>query len=333
MTPPACVPACPSASLPPSPPCCVCLCSRAYPARIRYIEGEVGRALRKHSHIVCQADCGVCQTASLVHSRRLSQQQMAAPAAPAAAFNASVGTTSSSQHALAMAGGLPPVGTAAAASSGSLSSSPGRSELRSPPSSPHYLLPAAGAAERQGGEEWQELEGHWCSIMLIGGQQFSSTATLCMHEYGSWHLLLVDRRGGINSQHMSPLLHLVPGPWPLPPLLQSCPAAAIRPAAAWRGTATWQTAASSWCSCGNARRCRWVRCGACRGGACRGGACRGSVCRARKHSEVFGSSWPLADALMPRSCASSHPPNPSCSTCASCSTCPATAAPRGSCPM
>ena len=202
----------------------MCLCSRAYPARIRYIEGEVGRALRKHSHIVCQADCGVCQTASLVHSRRLSQQQMAAPAAPAAAFNASIGTTSSSQHALAMAGGLPPVGTAAAASSGSLSSSPGRSQLRSPPPSPHYLLPAAGAAERQGGEEWQELEGHWCSIMLIGGQQFSSTATLCMHEYGSWHLVLVDRRGGINSQHMSPLRASRPRPLApaSPPAVMPC---------------------------------------------------------------------------------------------------------------
>ena len=144
-------------------------CSRAYPARIRYIEGEVGRALRKQSHIVCEAECGVCRTASLVYSRRLSQQQVAPPAAAATAAGlvASDGaSSSSSQHALPTVGGLPPAIIAAAASS----SSPGRGELSSPPPSPHYLLPAAGAAERQGGEEWQELEGHWCSIMLIGEQ-------------------------------------------------------------------------------------------------------------------------------------------------------------------
>ncbi|KAL4458315.1 hypothetical protein ABPG75_013180 [Micractinium tetrahymenae] len=33
--------------------------SRAYPARIRYLEGEVARTLSKHSHTVCTSDCRI----------------------------------------------------------------------------------------------------------------------------------------------------------------------------------------------------------------------------------------------------------------------------------
>lgn len=33
--------------------------------------------------------------------------------------------------------------------------------------SPHFLQPAAGAAERQGGEQWREVEGEYNAVMLI----------------------------------------------------------------------------------------------------------------------------------------------------------------------
>lgn len=167
--------------------------SRAYPARIRYIEGEVGRSLRKHATDVCRAACRVCAAASFMHSRRISDQQLALASAPSGAWPPTSSTSSSLQAsptaaraasaaaaspaAAAAAVGLP--GMAAAASSASLSRSAAGSEPPSPAvrqllggstaASPaaHFLLPAAGAAERHGGEEWREVQGEYCSIMLI----------------------------------------------------------------------------------------------------------------------------------------------------------------------
>jgi len=149
----------------------------------------VGRALSKHGSTVCGAGCSVCRAASFVHSRRMSEAQLAqangstssAPGSPQAqasqAGQASPAASASVAAAVAAAGGS--AGLPAAASSASLGSSMVRSEPPSPaahtlmtaaslgPTSPHFLLPAADAAERQGGEEWREVEGEFVSIMCI----------------------------------------------------------------------------------------------------------------------------------------------------------------------
>ncbi len=155
----------------------------------------MGRALSKHGSTVCGAGCSVCRAASFVHSRRMSEAQLAqangstssAPGSPQAqasqagqaspAASASAAAAAAAAASAAAAGGS--AGLPAAASSASLGSSMVRSEPPSPaahtlmtaaslgPTSPHFLLPAANAAERQGGEEWRELEGEFCSIMCI----------------------------------------------------------------------------------------------------------------------------------------------------------------------
>jgi diacylglycerol kinase family enzyme len=171
------------------------LASRAYPARVRYIEGEVGRALRKHGSTVCGAGCSVCRAASFMHSRRMSEAQLAqangssssAPGSPRAQASlpgqaspaASAAPSGMAAAAAAAAAASGSAGLPAAPSSASLGSSLVRSEPPSPaahtlttagslgPASPHFVLPAADAAERQGGEEWRELEGEFNAIMCI----------------------------------------------------------------------------------------------------------------------------------------------------------------------
>lgn len=182
-------------------------CSRAYPARIRYLEGEVARTLSKHSHTICTTDCRVCRAASFAHAARLSQRHLAAASASMAQSSSSSSSlqgSNSARQGRASIGGLP-----AAGSSGSLGSSAGGlSRLQSPaiqrstataasapsrdaaaaepaaaaaegsmclgPASscaeaPPFLRPAAEAGDRHAGEEWQEVRGEFCSIMLIGG--------------------------------------------------------------------------------------------------------------------------------------------------------------------
>lgn len=170
----------------------------------------MGRALRKHGSTVCGAGCSVCRAASFMHSRRMSEAQLgqangsssSAPGSPQAqasqAGQASpAASAAASASAAAAASGL--AGLHAAPSSASLSSSAVRSEPPSPtahtlttagslgPASPHFVLPAADAAERQGGEEWRELEGEYCSIMCIvmvsEGGRGSSSWRACMHSW------------------------------------------------------------------------------------------------------------------------------------------------------
>lgn len=158
----------------------------------------MGRALRKHGSTVCGAGCSVCRAASFMHSRRMSEAQLsqangssssapgspqaqasqAGQASPAASAAPSASLAAAAAAAAAGAGGGS-AGLPAAPSSASLSSSMVRSEPPSPaapslataaslgPASPHFLLPAADAAERQGGEVWRELEGEYCAIMAI----------------------------------------------------------------------------------------------------------------------------------------------------------------------
>ena len=153
--------------------CLACrACSRAYPARIRYLEGEVGRALSRQQHAAaCTAGCALCRTASFMHSQRGQAAAAAggsphAPpglaAAPAASSTSLSGTVPSEPQ----SPGRPAVAAAAAAAAAAeIVGSP-----RPPPPAPlHFLQHAAGAAERHGGEgeAWREVEGSFCSIMLV----------------------------------------------------------------------------------------------------------------------------------------------------------------------
>lgn len=167
------------------------LAGRSYPARIRYLEGEVGRVLSRpaHAHAVCGTDCATCRTASFMNSRRRSQQQLlvaGGSSSPLASASPTVvianGTAAASiapppAAAAARPTSAPaavPAAAAAAAAAGETSGagqlSPAASgAVSSSERSRHFLQHAAGAFERQGGEgeQWQEIEGVFRSIMLI----------------------------------------------------------------------------------------------------------------------------------------------------------------------
>lgn len=113
----------------------------------------MGRELSRgeHAETACGAGCGVCRAASFIHSRRFSEQRLAAAAGDAGSSSAS----SSPQASPSAAGG-----------GGELPESPLRGGAP-PAGSSHFLQHAASAAERHAGEEWRVLEGEWASIMLI----------------------------------------------------------------------------------------------------------------------------------------------------------------------
>ena len=152
-------------------------CSRAYPARVRCLEGEVGRALSKHTHETsCGAGCAVCRTASFLHAQR-SQRQLAA--ALSAASTASAVAAGGSEQASPLARFGQP-GSSSSLSSSGCGGGGGASQPHTPAAasaaagefaggSPAFVQPAAQAAERHEGEQWREVEGEFCSIMLLGG--------------------------------------------------------------------------------------------------------------------------------------------------------------------
>ncbi|KAL4423103.1 hypothetical protein ABPG77_004786 [Micractinium sp. CCAP 211/92] len=120
--------------------------SRAYPARIRYLEGEVARSLSKHAHTVCTSDCGVCRAASLVHAARMSQRHLAAASAPPALCSSSASCDgASAQDSPCLRQGRESIaGLPATGSSGSLGSSAGAHSEPHPPALQRNA--AAGAA-------------------------------------------------------------------------------------------------------------------------------------------------------------------------------------------